>query len=62
LAGEVTRLIQSQHTYDVPESIVLNIEETGSNLAYLDWIRRTTTATASAAMKEPAAPAVDSGK
>lgn len=44
LASSVTSAIKNMHSYDLPESIVVDIGTEGSNSAYLDWVRHSTTA------------------
>lgn len=42
LTEALSRLIREQHPYDTPAILRLAVTETGSNPAFLDWIRRET--------------------
>jgi uncharacterized protein involved in tolerance to divalent cations len=44
LADQVSAAIKSVHSYDLPESIVVDISDEGSSRGYLDWVRTSTTA------------------
>ena len=42
LIGSVERAFHQAHPYDVPEFILLDVDETGSSQAYLAWVNRVT--------------------
>lgn len=42
LAHELTGVLHAVHPYEVPEVVVLPIDDSRGNLAYFDWIRAET--------------------
>lgn len=42
MTQRVTRRVKELHSYDVPESIVVHVDEEGSNEDYLSWVRSNT--------------------
>lgn len=55
LADAVTQRVKQLQSYEVPESIVLDIQDTGSNPDYLNWVRGNTAVTLAKIM-HPKAP------
>jgi len=42
LAAAVTARIKALHSYEVPEAIVLSLDENGGNFDYMQWVATNT--------------------